>query len=254
MKQEYEFGKIVELLRKVRDLLHPESTTRNLLHGTSLAEIITDIEHDIHDIEHHDYSALERVRAKFGNNGQFHVLALADGWQEDHSRLLRQFNSLYTEIVSRMPLGKRMENLVITIRHSIFIEKPREAVWDFTQDYDRRTQWDRTVKEAEVIGLAPRTVRLKFAGNSSMTCIYKWDDRPKKTSLAARDINSPLIASAGGSWVYEEKDGGTIWTQTNSIVLKSSYALSLLKWLLEIMFKRRTMQAMQRAKKLMEQE
>jgi len=30
----------------------------------------------------------------------------------------------------------------ITIHHSIYIQKPREIVWDFTQDYSHRAEWD----------------------------------------------------------------------------------------------------------------
>jgi len=40
----------------------------------------------------------------------------------------------------------------ITITESLFISRAPETVWDFTQDYTRRPQWDATILAAEVIG------------------------------------------------------------------------------------------------------
>ena len=45
-----------------------------------------------------------------------------------------------------------------------------------------------------------------------MTFVYKLDDRPHKTSLAATEIESPIIESAGGSWTYEDQSDKTLWT------------------------------------------
>lgn len=147
-----------------------------------------------------------------------------------------------------------MKNYSITIRHSIFVRKKPETVWDFTQDYNLRPKWDNSVLEAQLVQTTPyRTVHLTMKGSTTMTLVYKLDDRPHKTTLAAKEVVSPMIASAGGSWAYLEKDGGTVWTQTNTIVLKNKLLLLCLKPFLRWGFKRQTKESMSHAKKLMEE-
>ncbi|NOT35797.1 MAG: hypothetical protein HOP11_00295 [Saprospiraceae bacterium] len=137
----------------------------------------------------------------------------------------------------------------ITIRHTIFIAKPRTLVWDYTQNYDNRRTWDSSVIETTVLQAAPnRIVRLKMRGNTSMTFIYKLDERPHKTSLAAKEIISPFIVNAGGSWIYKEKNGGTLWTQTNTIDFKQNFILKLLMPIFKFAFGRLTKKAMGKAK------
>jgi hypothetical protein len=117
----------------------------------------------------------------------------------------------------------------LVIKYSIFINKPREQVWDFTQDYGTRRKWDHSIKDAYVIESRPnRIIRLKTKGNVIMTFVYKQDERPYKTSLATSEVQSLFIESAGGSWIYEELNGGTNWTQRNTIQLKQKRLLSIL--------------------------
>src|SRR5947209_2271807 len=98
----------------------------------------------------------------------------------------------------------------ITIKHSIAIAKSKEVVWNFTQDYSKRMSWDSAVLETSVLQSEPqRIVKLKTKGRTTMTFMYKLDDKPNKTSLVAREIESPIIESAGGSWMYEEDHTGT---------------------------------------------
>jgi hypothetical protein len=149
--------------------------------------------------------------------------------------------------------SQRMSRNIITIHNYVFVNKPILAVWDFTQNYSYRTQWDRSVIEATVLQEFPnRIVRLKAKGNTTMTFLYKLDDRPNKTSLVAKEIHSPLIESAGGSWTYVSKNNGTIWSQTNTIVLKNRLMLTLLLPVFRVMFQWQTKSAMSRAKDLME--
>ena len=143
---------------------------------------------------------------------------------------------------------------IITIRRSIFIDKPKEVVWDFTQDYTNRKNWDRTVIEAKVLQSFPnRLVKLRFRDNSILTFIYKQDDRPRKTSLSTTDVQSPLLLSAGGSWVYETKDSGTVWTQHNTIILKNHFFIKLISPLFKWIFTSQVKNSMQNAKRLIEQ-
>ena len=141
----------------------------------------------------------------------------------------------------------------ITIRHSVFIKTPPQTVWDFTQNYQNRPAWDDSVLETAVLQSKPhRMVRMKMKGGTEMTFVYKLDNPPNKTTLAAKDIQSPVFDAAGGSWVYSEMDGGTLWTQTNTIVLKPNFLWWLMRPLLKWMLQVQTRMAMQKAKKILE--
>jgi hypothetical protein len=147
-----------------------------------------------------------------------------------------------------------MSKTAINIHHQIFIAKSPEVVWDYTQDYTKRTEWDSGVLEAALLQSEPqRIIKLRTKGNTTMTFVYKLDERPRKTSLVAKEIVSPLVESGGGSWTYEEQDGGTLWTQTNTIGLKKSIFLPVLLPLFRSMFTSQTKQAMKKAKKILEQ-
>ncbi len=126
-------------------------------------------------------------------------------------------------------------------------------MWDFTQDYARRPQWDANVLAADVLpGEGPPRVRLRLRGGVECVFQYKVFDRPRRTSLAMTDVRSPLLAGGGGAWTYEARDGGTWWTQTNTIVFRNG-ALALCfgtvaRWQLA----RGTRRAMRTAKQVLE--
>lgn len=146
-----------------------------------------------------------------------------------------------------------MNKYSIVIKHSIFINKPREQVWDFTQDYNTRHIWDHSIKDAYVVEYKPnRIIRLKTNGNTTMTLVYKQDQRPYKTSLATTEVQSQFIESAGGSWIYEEDNGGTNWTQRNTILLKSKRLFSIFLPFFRWMLTREISVSMNRAKQLLE--
>ena len=146
-----------------------------------------------------------------------------------------------------------MKKFSITVHHSIYINKPKADVWDFTQDYSKRTVWDKSVLEAIIIQSTPqRIVRLKTRGNTTMTFVYKLDDRPNKTSLAIQDIESKWIEGGGGSWSYEDKSGGTLWSQTNTIIYKRGLLIWLCLPSLKLIFNYQMRIAMARAKMIIE--
>lgn len=141
----------------------------------------------------------------------------------------------------------------ITLHFSVSVRKPREAVWDFTQDYSLRMKWDKSVIEATVMNATtPRTVRLRMRGGTSMTFVYKQDEKPYKTSLAAIDVQSSIIQSAGGSWRYEENDHGTLWSQTNTLVFRNTPLVRLLLPVLKWSVSRQIKRSMRNAKQIME--
>jgi hypothetical protein len=143
---------------------------------------------------------------------------------------------------------------IITIRQSIFIEKQKEVVWDFTQDYSNRKNWDSAVIEATVLQTSPnRIVKLQFRDNSTATFVYKQDERPNKTSLSAKEVQSTLLLSGGGSWSYDTKDGGTIWTQNNTLILKNHFWIRVLIPFYKLLFSFQVKKAMKKAKELIEQ-
>jgi hypothetical protein len=146
-----------------------------------------------------------------------------------------------------------MQRRTISWKVSILIDVPRTEVWDFTQNYDHRMQWEKSVLEVKVIqAIPPREVMLKIKGNATMTFVYKLDNRPNKTTLAIKKIHSPLIEGGGGSWSYEERDGKTLWTQHNTLVFKNKIVVVLLLPLYRWMLKLQTATAMRNVKKILE--
>jgi polyketide cyclase/dehydrase/lipid transport protein len=143
---------------------------------------------------------------------------------------------------------------VVSVTETIWVERSPEVVWDYTQDYTRRTEWDAGVAEATVLGLDPRTVRVRIPGLGSMTVQYRLDRRPVRTSAAFMDVESSWISGGGGSWEYEAADGGTRWQQTNSLELKRPRLAFLLAPLLERGLRRSTKRAMAEAKRRLEAE
>ena len=56
-----------------------------------------------------------------------------------------------------------MQKRTISWKVSILINAPRTEVWDFTQNYECRMQWDKSVLEADVLRTIPaREVMLKI--------------------------------------------------------------------------------------------
>jgi polyketide cyclase/dehydrase/lipid transport protein len=143
---------------------------------------------------------------------------------------------------------------VVSVTETIWVERSPEVVWDYTQDYTRRTEWDAGVAEATVLGLDPRTVRVRIPGLGSMTMQYRLDRRPERTSAAFMDVESSWISGGGGSWEYEAAVGGTRWQQTNSLELKRPRLAFLLAPLLERGLRRSTKRAMAEAKRRLEAE
>jgi hypothetical protein len=140
----------------------------------------------------------------------------------------------------------------ITVKESIAVAAPPEHVWDFTQDYSRRAEWDDFVKDARVEQESPRVVWIRSHG---MTCRfrYKLDDRPRKTSLLMTDIQPGwLFTGGGGAWVYENENGGTRWTNTGSLTIKNRFLYWLLKPFLAWQLRRSYRRAMTKAKAMIE--
>lgn len=110
----------------------------------------------------------------------------------------------------------------LTVTASIFIARPPDAVFDYTQDFSRRREWDSAILEATVVAREPAPrVRIRAKGGLSATLAYRQFHRPVQTSLVMEEIRSAVIGGGGGSWSYAPQDGGTLFTQTNALVLRA---------------------------------
>jgi len=142
-------------------------------------------------------------------------------------------------------------HLSITITHSIFITASPSVVWDFTQDYKKRTNWDHSILEAKVIQHKPfKLVKIRAKGGLFTELKYKLEDRPNKSSLAMINVKSFIIQGGGGSWRYEADDSGTLWTQTNTLIVKKYWIL--LVPIIKRALVKNTIKGMKRAKQMIE--
>jgi Polyketide cyclase / dehydrase and lipid transport len=143
---------------------------------------------------------------------------------------------------------------VVSVTEAVFVSRPPETVWDYTQDFSRRTEWDAGIAETTILQQDPRTVRVNVPGLGRMTVVYRLDRRPERTSAAFVDVESAWVSGGGGSWEYEPADGGTRWQQTNSLELKRPRLAFLFGPLLERGLRRSTQRAMAEAKRRLEAE
>lgn len=136
----------------------------------------------------------------------------------------------------------------VTVRETLVVPAAPARVWDYTQDYACRPDWDSSIIEAKVTAVTPRrTVAVRCRGGMRCTFRYKVDERPRRTSVAMVDVHSRIVEGGGGSWQYEDVPGGTRWTQVNTLRLRGGACVSVLRPLLKWWLRRQTRRAMQRA-------
>lgn len=141
----------------------------------------------------------------------------------------------------------------ITLQHSVLIKKSPVEVWDFTQDFEKRNTWDITIDKAYLTQEEPRQLRVLFKTSLAATFQYKMDERPMKTSVAITETNSNIVKGGGGSWQYQATDAGTLWTQTNTVLLKKGLLGKMLRPFMSLSLAWAVKRSMQRAKLLLEQ-
>ena len=147
-----------------------------------------------------------------------------------------------------MPTNRR----TVTVTETIHVARSPEDVFDYTQDYATRSAWDRQILAAEVLGDAPRRVRLKARGLGTFLLEYQLFRRGDRTSAAFRDLRSPIVSGGGGSWRYEPAAGGTDWTQTNTLEMRYPRLFGWMAGYLERTLRAGTREAMAAAKSIME--
>jgi uncharacterized protein YndB with AHSA1/START domain len=143
----------------------------------------------------------------------------------------------------------------ITVRETVRVEASPERVWDFTQDWSRRAEWDPAVRAAEALSRdgGPPSYRVRGAGGLSFVARYKLFERPARTSLEMAEPTSRLVVGGGGAWTYAPDGAGTRWTQVNTLALRDGLAGALLRPLVRWQLARVTRVAMRRAKRLIEE-
>ncbi len=142
-----------------------------------------------------------------------------------------------------------MRNVVV--KDSIVIAAPPEKVWDYTQDWTRRHEWDPGIVSAEILQAEPRIVRARGKGFVTMMVRYKLVDRPKKTSLEMTEFRPGVFAGGGGSWTYEAEGAGTRFSQVNTMKL-GTVAYVLIGWLVRIVLTRNTRKSLEIARRILE--
>jgi len=141
----------------------------------------------------------------------------------------------------------------ITVTESVVVRRRPEDVWDFTQDYARRHEWDSSVLEATVLHRDPvPRVRVRCTGGLKAVFQYRQFDRPSRTSLWMEEVQSVIVAGGGDSWSYVNMDGGTSWTQTNTVVVKPGWWRRLLVPLVRRQLLLSTRRAMESARQKLE--
>ena len=65
-------------------------------------------------------------------------------------------------------------------------------------------------------------------------------------------LKSFWFKKGGGSWIYEYKEGGTLWKQANTIILRNGWLGKLAKPIFHRIFNKHLEQSMKRAKKIIE--
>ncbi len=161
-----------------------------------------------------------------------------------HSVLLAVFGY---EMLDAVAMNK------VTVSESIQVEANPETVWDYTQDWRRRSEWDRSIVSASYISeSAPATVQVGGAGGLLFKVSYRTADRPRLTTLAMTDMKSFWLKGGGGSWKYEEKNGKTFWTQHNTLVIRDDFLGKIFRPLFAFVLASTTKKMMGRAKAILE--
>jgi hypothetical protein len=146
------------------------------------------------------------------------------------------------------------DRVTVTATHTVHVARAPEHVFDFTQDYARRAEWDQTVKSAQVVSEEPRVVQMVLQGMGEVTLRYQLYRRGERTSAAFEVPASRVFLGGGGSWSYVARDRGTDWTDTSTLELRASLLGRLTALLIRATLGANVRKAMNKAKELMEAE
>ncbi len=135
---------------------------------------------------------------------------------------------------------------------TVHVRRTPDEVFDYTQDYAHRREWDSLVTSAQVLSEEPRRVRLTMSGLGTFTLAYKLFRRGGRTSAAFEIEKSPLFSGGGGSWDYAARADGTDWSQTSTVEFKNAFLGRLFGPMIRWNMRRSSLKAMNRARDIME--
>jgi hypothetical protein len=149
-------------------------------------------------------------------------------------------------------MATRADRQLITVSESIWVNRPPEAVYDYTADFATRTAWDRSISEVTILGTEPRSARITVPGLGRTSVVMRLDRRPERTSAVFQDVDSRWITGGGGAWQYAPEEGGTRWTVTNSVEFRPTWLFRLLRPFISRNIRANTRRAMAAAKRILE--
>ena len=136
--------------------------------------------------------------------------------------------------------------MIVSATHTVFVARPPDVVWNYTQDPARRAEWDPSIVHAHALpsDALPR-VRIRAVGGMEGTLEYLLYDAPHRTSVSMADVRSPLLSGGGGSWSYTARDRGTEWTATNSLRFRNVVLYWILGWIVRHALRRDTVRGLE---------
>ena len=110
------------------------------------------------------------------------------------------------------------------LSESIIIQSNREAIFDLTQDYDKRLLWDTFLKKAELIDTTEAGIGMKAWCVSKhglgMETEYLSFKRPRAAAIK-QSKPSLLFRRFSGSWLFKDADAGMV-----NVIFTYSYVLN----------------------------
>jgi ribosome-associated toxin RatA of RatAB toxin-antitoxin module len=131
---------------------------------------------------------------------------------------------------------------VPTFERSIVVAAPREPLFWWMQDYDRRLDWDPFLREARLVGGAERAavgVRAWCVDQAGRGMETEYVSFKPPSRVAVRMTKGPwMFRSFAGSWAYEEETPGETKVAFRYHVEARPRLGKLTDWVLERVFAR----------------
>lgn len=144
------------------------------------------------------------------------------------------------------------DRVLLTVSESIWVNRPPEAVFDYTADFATRTEWDHSITEVTILSASPRTARIAVPGVGHTTVVTRLDRRPERTSAVFQDVDSRWITGGVALGSTNRKATATRWTVTNTLEFKPSWLMRLVRSVMTREIRRKTRRAMAEAKRILE--
>jgi ribosome-associated toxin RatA of RatAB toxin-antitoxin module len=144
-----------------------------------------------------------------------------------------------------------------TFEQSIEINAPRSFLFDLTQDYSRRLDWDPFLKEARLVGGADKPgvgVRAWCVAKTGMGMETEYVSFNPPERTAVRMTRGPaILKSFAGSWVFESKGHNKTKVVFRYHLTASPHWLRLvLEPVLQVVFSRDTRKRLEALKRAVE--